>query len=75
MTGSDHLHLPGTWQWWGLSLAGVMYRFLGIMGFFYVTGAPMTRSEEVPPAIGGALAAQLTVAYRQWRRAKQHKPE
>lgn len=69
LTPPDHLE-PGTWQWWLRRAMDVGYSFLGIMGFFYVAGAPMTKAEELPGAIAGAIAIQIYVGYMEWRRAR-----
>lgn len=69
MSSFDGRESPGNW-WWVKRVIGVAYSFLGIMGFFYVAGAPMTKAEELPPAIGAALAIQLYIGYMESRRGK-----
>jgi|GEM_PF-5308412 len=67
---SDHLIAAGTPEWFARRTVEAGSTFLGIMGFFYVFNAPLTKSEALLPALCGAIAIQIGTGFLEWRRAR-----
>lgn len=62
----------GTWQWWAVSVLRTARMFLALMGFYYVTGAPLTKVQTVVPAIFASIAVHIYIAYREWHGSNGH---